>query len=190
MVSFLINLHLQQYHGVYSGGPVQSTVPRPFMTSTTDHFFSLRRVEKLLSALAVYLLICNVKRVVMNWWTKGNAPLSQADNPSATVSGILSVAFSMLWRTHFCFHKLISPFYLSWLADLFIRFTIAYSNRPIHSLSSELPHLLTRVIRTDISGIDQASSFHRTRISISFTVITYHSRQILCYLTCLWISGN
>jgi len=38
-------------------------------------------------------------------------------------------------------------------------------------------------LRTDISGIDQASSFHFTHISLSFTVL-YHSRQFLCYLTC------
>jgi len=45
-------------------------------------------------------------------------------------------------------------------------------------------------LRTDISGIDQASSF----ISHTFRYYSpsYHSIQCLCYLTCkfLWISGH
>jgi len=43
-------------------------------------------------------------------------------------------------------------------------------------------------LRTYISGIDQASCFHLTHISLSFAVISFS--QFVCYLACkcLWIS--
>jgi len=54
--------------------------------------------------------------MVKNWWSKANAPLSQADLHAA--SGILSVGFSVLWHTHFCFHNLILLHNLSGQAGL------------------------------------------------------------------------
>jgi len=145
-----------------------SPVNRSSPIRDLNHIFSLRRVEKL-SALAV--LIGSVKRMVKNWWTMGNAPISQADNPSATLSGILSVAFSVLWCTRFCFHKLISPFHLSWQADSDHHRLQYYTYA-----SSDLPHLLTLPICLYNGSWYQGGKF--TRLVKRF--ITKAASQIYC----------
>jgi len=56
--------------------------------------------------------------------------------------------------------------------------------------SSSLFSLVSYLIQ-HISGIDQASSFHLTHISLSFTVISFTPIFMLFDLyKCLWISGN
>jgi len=62
-------------------------------------------------------------------------------------------------------------------------------NSPVSDLSTPLSLFLSSLVcihlgylRTDISGIDQASSFHLTHISLSLTVISF--TPILLYLTC------
>jgi len=95
----------------------------------------------------------------------------------------------VLWNNfpsdlHAAHHVTLSPIFNSPVSDL--------SASLLKPISFTLPFLLSlyspNLSQDWISGIDQASLFHLTHVSISFTVISF--RPILFYLTCLWISSH
>jgi len=110
----------------------------------------------------------------------------------------LSIILLLFYRT--IFHLIYVRLFITSLLLLFqtrlcLIFQPLFSLRSWKPISFTLPFLLSpyspiTYYRTDISGIDQALSFHLTHIPLSFTVISF--TQFLCYLTCkcLWIRGH